>query len=491
MKTWLALALAAVLFVVLATANSGGYRYGVSDQAFYQPAIAMSVDPALFPRDRVVLLPQMRLWVGDTLIAAVARASGVALPSLFVTIYLMTLLALFVGALAMARGLGASWWTVAALLVLLTLRHRIAKTGANSLEGYMHPRMLAFAVGLGAFAAIAVGQRAWAIVWTAVSMLVHTTTGLWFGVVAAGSILWMLPAARAWTTVGIGISITVVLAIVGPFSGRLTTMDPAWLAVLDDKDYLFAAAWPMYAWAANFAYVAVILMAYRRRKTRGISAPGEGPLVAGLLSLVGLFLVSVPLTQLRLALAVQMQITRVFWLLDVVAIFYVAWWLAEDIARRWSTGARSTLIALIVLASSVRGIYVVHIAGERPLFEVGLPRTTWTETMSWLDTQPASWHVLADPQHVWKYGPSVRLAAARDTLLEVNKDAALAIYDRDVALRVAERRRVLERFDDATPAEISALAQRYQLDVLVDRTDRAFPFPILYRNLDFLVYDLR
>ena len=149
MKTWLALALAAVLFVVLATANSGGYRYGVSDQAFYQPAIAMSVDPALFPRDRVVLLPQMRLWVGDTLIAAVARASGVALPSLFVTIYLMTLLALFVGALAMARGLGASWWTVAALLVLLTLRHRIAKTGANSLEGYMHPRMLAFAVGLG------------------------------------------------------------------------------------------------------------------------------------------------------------------------------------------------------------------------------------------------------------------------------------------------------------------------------------------------------
>lgn len=35
-----------------------------------------------------------------------------------------------------------------ALLGLLTLRHRIAKTGANTLEGYMHPRQLAFGVGV-------------------------------------------------------------------------------------------------------------------------------------------------------------------------------------------------------------------------------------------------------------------------------------------------------------------------------------------------------
>lgn len=491
MKTALALALAVVVFVVLATANSGGYRYGVSDQAFYQPAIAMSVDPALFPRDRVVLLPQMRLWVGDTLIAAVARASGASLPSLFLGIYLVTLLALCTGAVAMGRGLGATWWTLAALLVLLTLRHRIAKTGANSLEGYMHPRMLAFAVGLGAFAAIAFGQRAWAIAWTILSMLVHTTTGLWFGVVTAGSILWMLPAIQAWLAIAAGIIATAALLVVGPLAGRLTTMDPAWLAVLDDKDYLFAAGWPWYAWVINFVYVAVIVAAYRRRRAAGISASGEGPLVAGLLSLVAVFLLSVPLTQLRLALAVQLQVTRVFWLLDVVAMFYVAWWLTESFARRWSTGARSALLALLVVASGIRGFYVVHIAGQRPLFEVGLPQTTWIETMSWLATQPASWHVLADPQHVWKYGPSVRMAAARDTLLEVNKDSALAIYAREVALRVAERRQALERFDDATVAEISALARTYQLDVFVDRADRTFPLPILHRNRDFFVYDLR
>ena len=39
-------------------------------------------------------------------------------------------------------------WAVVALAAALTLRHAIAKTGANTLEGYFHPRQLAFALGL-------------------------------------------------------------------------------------------------------------------------------------------------------------------------------------------------------------------------------------------------------------------------------------------------------------------------------------------------------
>ena len=41
----------AVAFVLLATLNSAGYRYGASDQAFYIPAVLRHLDPALFPRD--------------------------------------------------------------------------------------------------------------------------------------------------------------------------------------------------------------------------------------------------------------------------------------------------------------------------------------------------------------------------------------------------------------------------------------------------------
>ena len=49
------------LFVVLATLNSAGYRYGASDQAFYIPAVTRQLDPALFPRDRALIDAQARL----------------------------------------------------------------------------------------------------------------------------------------------------------------------------------------------------------------------------------------------------------------------------------------------------------------------------------------------------------------------------------------------------------------------------------------------
>jgi hypothetical protein len=111
--------------------------------------------------------------------------------------------------------------------------------------------------------------------------------------------------------------------------------------------------------------------------------------------------------------------------------------------------------------------------------------------MMWLRQQPPDWHVLADPAHAWKYGVSVRLAAEKDTLLEISKDPALATYDRAIAMRVAERSAALADFDRLTAADMRALGARYALDVLVVDTNRAFDFPVLYRNSGFVVYDLR
>ena len=151
MRSLSALVAGAALFAVLATANSGGYRFGVSDQAYYVPAVALAAQPDLFPRDRVVLETQTGLMAADDALAAIARTTGLELPAVFLGAYVVTLIALFAAAAGFARTIGLSWWATAAALLLLTLRHRIAKTGANSLEGYMHPRELAFALGVAAW----------------------------------------------------------------------------------------------------------------------------------------------------------------------------------------------------------------------------------------------------------------------------------------------------------------------------------------------------
>ena len=109
--------------------------------------------------------------------------------------------------------------------------------------------------------------------------------------------------------------------------------------------------------------------------------------------------------------------------------------------------------------------------------------------MRWVRRQPTDTHVLADPGHAWKYGTSVRVAAERDVFLEEVKDSALAIYSRDVAVRVVERTAALGDFSVLTPAHALNLATQFDLDILVTEAD--LPLPVLYRNTEFRIYALR
>jgi hypothetical protein len=491
-KTRLGLAAAVIVFAVLATANSGGYRFGISDQAYYGAAILRAANPALFPRDAPLLDAQSRHMLSDDLIGGIIRWTGIDLPPLFLAIYLVTLVALFAAAVFFARSLGASWWAVATLLLLMTFRHRIAKTGANSLEGYMHTRMLAFALGIAALGFVVRARVAGAIVFLVLAAVMHTTTALWFGIVVGVA---MIFNDRRWrnaaATIGAVACLVGAWALVsGPLTGHLALMDRSWLSILEGKDYLFPTDWPIYAWLANLAYVAIILMIFRRRRARRIATPGEPALAAGSVTLVALFLMVVPLTYIHLALAVQLQANRVFWVLDFVAAAYLAVWLADDLAPRWTRG-RALLVGGLLILSIGRGYFVEQVQADRRLIAMSLPDTPWTDAMRWLAARPEPWHVLADPGHAWKYGVSVRLAGRKDTLLELGKDTALAMYDRGIAMRVLQRSQALAEFDRFTTDNIRALDAEYDLDVLVVEANKTFDFPVLYRNDGFVVYDLR
>jgi hypothetical protein len=489
-RIWIALAASAVAFGLVATANSGGYRFGISDQAYYEPAVAKLVNPELFPRDSALLDVQSRFLGSVHLLAGIARVTGAGLPSVFAVTYAVTLAGLFTASLVLARRLGLSWWAAAGFLVLLTLRHRIAKTGANSLEGYMHPRMLAFACGIAACAVGLRGRLAWTAAWTALAAVMHPTTALWFAIVASTAVfvarpVWRRPLALA---AAIGVALAIWLLVSGPLAGRVRIMDADWLAVLADKDYLFPTGWPAYAWIVNLAYPVVIGLVYRLRRRTGTAVPGEGALVAGLLTLVAIFLISVPFTMARVALAVQLQIDRVFWLTDFFTTAYVAWWLID---RRGDARLRAALVAGLAVVALARGAYVLRVEADRRMVQLDLPDTPWVQALAWLRTQPTSWHVLADPGHAWKYGISVRVGADRDTWLEMGKDSSMAMYDHDVALRMRERAAALGDFETIAPAALRSLAARFHLDVLIDRRARSLDLPVLYQNADFVVYDLR
>jgi hypothetical protein len=220
----------------------------------------------------------------------------------------------------------------------------------------------------------------------------------------------------------------------------------------------------------------------------GATAVGEPGLVAGLMVLATLFLLALPLTMLRLALAVQLQVTRVFWVLDFAVAAYLAWWLLDDLLANRRV-ARLVTVGILAAASLGRGAYLL--SQDRQLFATHLPGTAWVDAMTWLRSKPPTWHLLAHPGHAWMYGVSARLAAEKDTLVEAGKDTALAIYDRDIAMSVGERLDALRDFDLLSTQQAQALAERYDLDVVVIQAEQPLDLPILYRNDQFVIYDLQ
>jgi hypothetical protein len=484
----LALAAAGAAFCLVAILNCGGYRYGIGDQAFYVPAVIQHLDPALFPRDRDLLHAQDRFMLYDDALALVSRATGVSIPILFFAAYLIGMALLFGACVAIGRTMYASWLGVAFLTALLTLRHRITQTGANSLEAYFQPRMVAFALGAWAIAAYLRGRGAAALALVLAAFVLHPTTAVWFGIwiavaLAVSDRRWRLPMAGL---VAIDAGVAAWAVTLGPLSGRLTRMDEQWASAMAGKDYIFPSDWNASFWLVNVSYLLVALGIHRLRRRRGVALPREIGLLAGAAALLAVFLAAWPLMVAGVALALQLQISRVFWMLDFLAALYLAWLLAE--APR-SVLVRQIAVAAILTIAVARGAYVwrAEHAGS-PIALVGLPQDHWQDAMSWIARTPPATYVLADPGHAWKYGTSVRVAGERDVYLEEVKDLALALYSREVALESLQRIRDAQHFDTWSPEQFRALAARYGLDYLV--VDRDVDLPLAYRNEQFRVYAL-
>jgi len=480
-----------VPFVVLATLNSGGYRYGASDQAFYQPAVSKQLDPSLFPRDTVVLEAQTRLTLADEVIAAIVRTTGASVPSVFAALYVLALV-LFAGSVwAIGQHLYLQTWTPVALLAAMTLRHAIARSGTNTLEGYFQPRLLAYGLGAAAIAAFLRGRLGLVAFLLALGWLVHPTTALWFGVWLAVAAMVHEPRFRPW---GVAAAAAAALAAAwaltaGPLAGRLAIMDPEWRTMLHEKTYLFPLEWPLYAWIINLGYLPLIAWLFRRRIAAGLAADRERALVLGSAALFGIFLVALVSHAVGITLAVQLQPSRVFWMFDFLATIYMVWAVAEDVQARRGPSWRPQAVAVaLAVASVARGLYVI-VEANRPPVQMTIPDDDWGRVMAWARTTDKASGWLADPLHAVYYGTSVRVAGERDVFVEAVKDAALGMYDRDIAVRTDARLRALPDFAGLTSERARTIASDFQLDYLV--TEGTLDLPLVFESGRLHVYRLR
>ncbi|CAN5702810.1 hypothetical protein BH24ACI5_BH24ACI5_17320 [soil metagenome] len=479
-------ALVLVPFVVLATLNSGGYRYGASDQAFYQPAVLKQLDPGLFPRDTPVLAAQTHLTLADEIVAGVVRATGGSVPAVFAALYVLALALFAGGAWLIGRQLYIQPWASVALLAAFTLRHAIARSGTNTLEGYFQPRLLAYGLGALAIASFLRARLALTGALLVLGALVHPTTALWFGVWLTAAAMIHEKRVRRWGfALAVGSAALGIWAVTsGPLAGRTDIMDPAWKRMLADKNYLFPLEWPAYAWVINLGYLPVIGWLFHRRTRLGLAGGRERALVIGSSALFLIFLLALVCHAVGVTLAFQLQPARIFWMFDFLATVYLVWAIADGgTAHR----ARLAAISLLVL-SLARGSYVV-IEAERPALQLTIRDDDWGRVMAWARASEKGSGWLAHPLHAVLYGTSVRVAGERDVFVEAIKDAALGMYDRRIAVRTDERLQALPDFDRLTDDGARALGARYDLDYLV--TEGTLPLPLAFESGSLRVYRLR
>src|SRR5690606_20581547 len=159
------------------------------------------------------------------------------------------------------------------LLAAMTLRHAIARSGTNTLEGYFHPRTMAFALGALAMASFLRRRLALSFLLVGIAGAVHPTTALWFGVWFTAAAWIAYPRLRA-PIAGLAVigGIAALWALsAGPLAGRLAAMDADWRATLVTRDYLFPLEWPLYPWVLNLGYLPLIAWIYMRRQGSGLT----------------------------------------------------------------------------------------------------------------------------------------------------------------------------------------------------------------------------
>ncbi len=451
------------------------------------------LDPALFPRDTPLLDAQANLTLADETIATIVRLTGhrVRLPPLFAALFIVALGLVALAALWFGDILYSQRWTGVALLAALSLRHAIAKSGTNTLEGYFHPRQLAFAFGALAVCAFMKRRHAALLLFIAAAATLHPTTTLWFTIWLYVATMVAEPRWRATLAYAVVAALPVAwwTFASGPLAGRLITIDAEWLAAIADKDYLFPLRWPLHVWALNLGYALVILAIWQLRQRAAELRERETALVVGCLSLVAVFAAAVLFQSRGIALAIQLQPARVFWMLDFLAVAYLVWLVAEG-GRAARPARAMVLAAVLLIVSAGRGLYIMRVLfPDRPLFQIEIPDDDWGRVMAWARTTDRASGWLADPAHAVSFGTSIRVAGVRDVFVEAIKDSALGMYDRAVALRTRDRIRELPDFASLSADRARELAATYNLDFLV--TAGALDLPVAFESGGLRVYRIR
>lgn len=532
-----------------------GYRFGLTEDAhaIHLPFLDQTLDPTLFPGDPMLATRSGYPSFYFQLLALATRLISTSIPTLFVVVYLLTLLAYLAAVAGLSLRLAPDRLPLRPLLIglLLTLAVLPVLGGDDLILRSALPRHVGLALALWALLAGLLERRLLAFALAGLAINLHALSGGFaLALLLAGDLL-RLPWRR-WAAPLLAAALGLILALPTLIWSwqAAEPLTPTWIELLRlrSSQHSFPLSWPVTDFAAFGLWIWLAGLGWwpLRRSDEGRWLVGPA-LVVGLLAVIGFMGAEVwPVGPI-----LRWQVFRSTRLLTVLALPLVARWFLTSWDRGGLARAGSlvTLLALFapLPAAWITGVLVgpllVGLASWAPLD--GLARAVagqiartrrlrlgrflaWPAAVRWtaagllLALLVSGAAALTQPRV-----PADLLAAWRDVQIWAREntpvDAVFITPPYYYGFRVESQRTVVGewkdgtqqyfsvpytalwwqrmqdlhaagasdiRYNDLDATALAAIAAKYQADFVVFFIERELPFPVVYRNQWFRVYQV-
>ncbi len=530
-----------------------GYRFGVVEDAhaIHLPFLLQTLDPSLFPGDPMLAT---RAGYPSFYFQLVALATSLAsIPTLFLVIHLLTLLAYLAAAAGLSLRLAPDRMPLRPLWVglLLTLSLLPVLGGDDLILRSALPRHVGMALALWALLAGLLEWRLLAFALAGLLINLHALSGAFALLLLLGGDLLRLPWRR-WAAPLLAAALGLILALptlIWSWQVR-EPITPAWIDLLRlrSAQHSFPLTWPLTDFVAFGLWIGLAGLGWwpQRRSAQGRWLAGAAVAVA-LLALIGFLGAEV----WPVGLVLRWQLFRSTKFLTLLALPLVVRWLLS----RWDRGGLARAGSLVVLLALFAPWPRVWIVGV-------LVGTLLTAGAYWESLDALAQLVMARMQAAsggrlrrlmswpagvrWTLGalllalvvstaaaftqpqvPPNLLAAWRDVQAWARQntpvDATFMTPPYYYGFRVESERPVVgewkdgtqqyfsvpftaawwqrmqdlhaanasdTRYNDLSAAEVTALAQKYQARFAVFFNGAELPFTAVYRNAWFSVYQV-
>jgi hypothetical protein len=452
-----------------------GYHPGVEDDGVYLPAIKRQLNPQLYPHDFEFFTLQLQATVFDKLIAGSIRLTHLPVGIAVLLWHFVSVFLLLWGCWQISRRCfnepHAQWAAVTTVAVLLTMP--VAGTALYLGDQYLHPRLLASGVILGAIVAILDRTYFLAAACLAIALIIHPLMAS-FGISYCIFLAWKeRPRANA-----------PLLALLFPLGWIFEPTSDAWRAAAHTRDYYSLSNWHWYEWLGVFAPL-VLLWWFRRVATRGgstVVAHVTWRLVGyGLFQLAVASTIMLPASLERLK---PLQPMRYLHLLYLIFVLISGGLIGRHILRRRVFRWLLFFVPLsLVMFYTQRQTFP---ASPHLEFPGTVSHNSWIQAFEWVrQNTPLDGYFALDPHYMERPGEdfhSFRALAERSALADYVKDPSVATQVPRLAPRWQEQVHAQEGWSHFQAADFQRLKRRFGEDWVVLEGNAAPGMDCPYHN---------